>query len=171
MTQRDSFRNTSPRTLRRLLPVLALATLLGPQPAMRTAQAQASVSTDATIPQTALLQPAQLNAMLLAGKKPVVLQVGSHTLFTESHISGSQYAGAAATPEGLTTLRTRVAKLPKDAEIVLYCGCCPWGRCPNIRPAYRQLTGLGYTDVKVLYLAQDFGTDWVNKGFPTERAN
>ena len=171
MTKRKLSRNISPRSLYRLLPVLALATLLGPQVATRTAQAQASVATDAAIPQTALVQPVQLKDRLAAGHKPVILQVGSHTLFTESHIPGSTYAGAAATPEGLATLRTLVAKLPKNAEIVLYCGCCPWGRCPNIRPAYKQLIGLGYTDVKVLYLAQDFGTDWVNKGFPTERAN
>ncbi len=155
--------------LRRLFPALVLCCLPGPHLATRTAQAQSFIATDADIPQAALLQPAELNALLSAGKTTIVLQTGSHTLFTEAHIPGAQYAGAASTPEGLATLRSRVAQLPKAAVIVLYCGCCPWGRCPNIRPAYKQLTGLGYTNVKVLYLAQNFGTDWVDKGFAVQR--
>ena len=52
--------------------------------------------------------------------------------------------------------------------IVLYCGCCPWGRCPNVGPAYKLLLDMGFTRVKVLYLADNFGADWVNKGFPVE---
>ena len=47
--------------------------------------------------------------------------------------------------------------------------CCPWGRCPNIGPAYKQLRGLGFIHVKALYLANDFGDDWVSKGYPVER--
>lgn len=160
------------RTLRRTLTigfVLTLTFLLHPKANAFPATTQASVYPEGTIPQTALIQPAELNGLLVSGKKPTILQTGSHTLFTEAHIPGSQYTGAASTPEGLATLETRVAKMAKNAPIVLYCGCCPWGRCPNIRPAYTRLKGLGYTNVKVLYLAQDFGTDWVSKGFPVER--
>lgn len=159
-------------TIKSLLPILiGISTLLTPvlHAAPFTPAAQASTEPENAIPRQLLLQPAQLNAILQAQGKPLILQIGSHTLFTEAHIPGSEYAGAAATPEGLTTLRIRVAKLPKNAPIVLYCGCCPWGRCPNIRPAYRELHGFGFTNVKVLYLAQDFGTDWANKGFPVER--
>lgn len=160
-----------PMHTRRFLQTLTLTlAVLGSQYLTASAAApQASVEQDNTIPQTAFLQPVQLKDMLVAGRKLTVLQVGSHTLFTEAHIPGSEYAGAAATPEGLATLQTRVARMQKDAPIVLYCGCCPWGRCPNIRPAYKELRGLGYTNVKVLYLAQNFGTDWANRGFPVER--
>jgi thiosulfate/3-mercaptopyruvate sulfurtransferase len=60
-----------------------------------------------------------------------------------------------------------VKSLPHDKLIVLYCGCCPWGHCPNVRPAYHQLNAMGFNHVKVLYIANNFGTDWVDKGYPT----
>jgi thiosulfate/3-mercaptopyruvate sulfurtransferase len=62
-----------------------------------------------------------------------------------------------------------VKALDRSQFIVLYCGCCPWIKCPNIRAAYQQLHSLGFTRVKVLYLATNFGTDWVNKGYPVAR--
>ena len=122
--------------------------------------------TDITIPAEAMLQPAELVQMLNTSAKPLVLQTGSHVLYAEAHIPGSEYAGPTATSAGIEALRARVAGLNKDSLIVIYCGCCPWSRCPNIRPAYQQLQALGFTNVKALYLAQNFGTDWVEKGYP-----
>ena len=70
------------------------------------------------------------------------------------------------TPSGIESLENTVASVPKDKQIVLYCGCCPWNRCPNVGPAYKRLHDLGFTNVKVLYIANNFGDDWVNKGYP-----
>jgi len=64
-------------------------------------------------------------------------------------------------------LRKRVKSLPHTQAIVLYCGCCPWSHCPNIRPAFKELSAMGFSNVKVLYVANNFGTDWVDKGYPT----
>jgi hypothetical protein len=61
-----------------------------------------------------------------------------------------------------------VAPLPRKSFIVLYCGCCPWVRCPNVGPAFKLLRYLGFNNVKVLYLADNLGTDWVDKGYPVE---
>jgi rhodanese-related sulfurtransferase len=118
-----------------------------------------------------LLQPEELNRILQskAADKPLVLQVGSHVLFAESHIAGSEYAGPGSQSAGLDALKQRVAPLSKNTFIVLYCGCCPWTRCPNIAPAFRQLEEMGFTHVKVLYLADNFGADWESKGFPVEQ--
>jgi hypothetical protein len=30
---------------------------------------------------------------------------------------------------------------------------------------------MGFTNVKVLYLADNFGADWADKGFPVEKGN
>lgn len=122
---------------------------------------------DAAIPSTALLQPAELVKMLHASETPLILQVGSHVLYAEAHIPGSEYVGAAGQDSGLQALRDRVRGLKPDRLLVIYCGCCPWNKCPNIRPAYRQLEALGFTRVRVLYLANNFGADWVSKGYPT----
>jgi len=125
-----------------------------------------------SIPQAQLIQPDELNRLLHAGgaDKPLVLQVGSRVLFAEAHIAGAEYAGPGSQPAGLQLLQTRVAPLPHSALIVLYCGCCPWNRCPNIAPAIRLLHSLGFTRVKALYLANNFGADWADKGFPVERS-
>jgi rhodanese-related sulfurtransferase len=126
-----------------------------------------------SIPQAQLIQPEALNHLLQAKgtDKPLLLQVGSHLLFDEAHITGSVYAGAGSQPTGLQQLQSTVATLSKKKAIVLYCGCCPWNRCPNLGPAFKQLQDLGFTNVEVLYLADNLGTDWVAKGYPVERTH
>ena len=113
---------------------------------------------------------------LLSGKassskspKPLLLHVGSHMLYVQAHIPGSEYVGQGNSPEGLQALGARVSKLPKKTPIILYCGCCPWSHCPNVNPAYAALEKLGFTNVKVLYLPYNFGMDWVNKGYPVAK--
>lgn len=126
-----------------------------------------------SIPQAQLIQPEALNR-LLQGKeldKPLLLQVGSHLLFDEAHIPGSVYAGPGSQPAGLQQLQSTLAAVSKKKAIVLYCGCCPWNRCPNLGPAFKQLQDLGFTNVKALYLANNLGADWVAKGYPVERSH
>ncbi|MGA9527089.1 MAG: rhodanese-like domain-containing protein [Terriglobales bacterium] len=116
------------------------------------------------------ITPAELNDILKAtgskDGKPLVFQVGSHMLYEQAHIQGSEYIGAGNTAEGLRALAARVSKLSKGTPIVLYRGCCPWSHCPNVNPAYDALRQLGFRDVKVLYIANNFGADWVDKGYP-----
>ncbi len=117
-----------------------------------------------------LISPEDLAKTLPSSKdKPLMLQVGSHMLFLQAHIPGSEYAGAAATEAGLQQLRKRVESLPRNKFIVLYCGCCPWNHCPNVKPADDALHAMGFTNVKVLYIADNFGTNWVDKGYPTAK--
>jgi hypothetical protein len=139
------------------------------------ADAQASAPLSATtIPEGQLIQPDHLK-MLLAGQvealkaQPFVIQVGSQVFFKQAHIAGSVYAGPGSQAAGLALLEKTVASLPKNKFIVLYCGCCPWGRCPNVGPAYKHLKDLGFTNVNVVYFANNFGDDWVSKGYPTEK--
>jgi thiosulfate/3-mercaptopyruvate sulfurtransferase len=126
-----------------------------------------------SIPQTQLIQPEALNQLLHAkgAGKPLLLQVGSHVLFDQAHITGSEYAGPGSQPAGLQLLQNRVAGLSRKTPIVLYCGCCPWNRCPNLGAAFKQLHDMGFTSVKALYLADNLGTDWVDKGYPVERGH
>ncbi len=125
-----------------------------------------------SIAEAQLIQPPELNRILHDGgaDKPLVLQVGSRVLFTQAHIAGSEYIGPGSQAEGLQQLKSRVAPLSRNTFIVLYCGCCPWNRCPNIAPAVRLLNGLGFIRVKALYLADNFGADWLEKGYPVERS-
>src|SRR5271165_1951290 len=120
------------------------------------------------IPSSRLINPDELVKMLQSAKsdKPLMIQVGSHVLYAQAHIPGSEYIGPAASEAGLQALRKRVDSLPRNQFIVLYCGCCPWSHCPNIKPAEDALHAMGFTNVKVLYIANNFGTDWVDKSYP-----
>ncbi len=105
------------------------------------------------------------------GEKPLMIQVGSHVLYTQAHIPGSEYIGPASSETGLQSLRKRVESLPRNKFIVLYCGCCPWSHCPNVKPADDALHAIGFTNVKILYIASNFGADWVEKGYPVAKGD
>jgi thiosulfate/3-mercaptopyruvate sulfurtransferase len=149
--------------------LIAICVSYGVQVQAQQSAPKPPAQTDTIIPPEAQLQPAELVKMLQGPTKPLVLQTGSHVLYAEAHIPGSEYAGPAGKSEGIEALRERVSGVNKDRLIVIYCGCCPWSRCPNIRPAYEQLRALGYKNVRALYLAQNFGTDWVDKGYPVAK--
>ncbi len=118
-----------------------------------------------------VIQPQDLVSLLhTKGEKLLILNVGPRLLYAQAHIPGAEYMGAASEREGLEHLRARVKSLPRNQSIVLYCGCCPWQHCPNVRPAYREMRALGFTRVQVLYIANNFGADWVDKGYPVTRS-
>ena len=139
--------------------ILAVASVLA-----ITARAQETPANPWTAAQ--VTQPSQLAAKLSKGAKPVILQVGFQVLYKSKHIPGSLYAGPASTPEGLDALKQAVHALPKNADIYLYCGCCPIGKCPNIRPAFATLKAMGFTHLHVVMLPTSFGKDWVAHGYP-----
>jgi thiosulfate/3-mercaptopyruvate sulfurtransferase len=129
----------------------------------------AQIKSAASIPEANLLEPADLADQLKKSNlpKPVILHVGFRNLYAQAHIPGSDYAGPGGDDDGLKSLTERVEKLPKDTSIVIYCGCCPWSRCPNVAAAFAKLKDMGFTQVKVLHIAENFGTDWVDKGYTT----
>ena len=139
--------------------------------AQQTQPAAPPAPADGSIPSAQLLQPEELVPLLnrSGADKPLVFQVGPRVFYAEAHVPGSEYIGAGKEESGLQALRDRVKSLKHDQFIVLYCGCCPWNKCPNVRPAYHQLVSLGFTRVKVMYIADNFGKDWVSKGYPVEK--
>lgn len=126
----------------------------------------------ADVPSSAQIQPDALAKLLQSNstEKPLIIQVGFQKLYQQAHIPGAEYVGAANDGPGIQKLEKRVSSLPENKAIVLYCGCCPWWHCPNVQPAYELLHSMGFTNVKVLYIAQNFGADWVSKGYPTEKS-
>ena len=121
------------------------------------------------IPGGSVVQPQELAQALKSGEKPVILYVGPKQFYVQAHIPGAEDMGAVGQPEGMAKLRARAARLPKDGSVVVYCGCCPWDRCPNIRPAFAELKKLGFSKVRVLYIEKGFGVDWAEKGLPVAK--
>ena len=126
-----------------------------------------------SIPAPRLINPEELVKILQStrGEKPLMIQVGSHVLYEQAHIPGSEYIGPGSSDVGIQQLRKRVETLPRSKFIVLYCGCCPWGHCPNVKPADDALHALGFTNVKVLYISDNFGVNWVDKGYPVAKGD
>jgi hypothetical protein len=120
---------------------------------------------------SALIQPAELVKVLQSAKTQlIILNVGPKMLYLQAHIPGAEYIGPGSDPESIKQLHARAQSLSHTALVVLYCGCCPWSHCPNVVPAYGELQRMGFTNIKVLYIADNLGTDWVYKGYPTVRA-
>lgn len=133
---------------------------------------QARTSSDAhAIDSARLINPEDLVKLLQSskGEKPLVLMVGFHVLYAQAHIPSAEYAGAGSEERGIQQLRKRAEALSRKKLIVIYCGCCPWAHCPNVGPAYKELQSMGFTNVKVLYIADNFGADWISKGYPVEK--
>src|SRR5262245_60994678 len=135
------------------------------------AQSPQASPTMGPAPEAQMMQPEELVEILgkTGAEQPLILMVGPHSFYGEAHIPGSEYIGLGKEESGIEALKERVKDVPHDRFIVLYCGCCPWKMCPNVRPANQELAALGFTRVKMLYIAKNFGTDWVKKGYPVEK--
>ncbi|HVD98455.1 MAG TPA: hypothetical protein VNB90_09655 [Cytophagaceae bacterium] len=116
-------------------------------------------------PSEKLIAPAKLAEVIKDPKatKPVILNVGPTPL-----IKGANYIGAAEDPTNKERLRATVKDLPKNKEIVLYCGCCKLEDCWNIHEADKIMSSMGFTNYKILNMPEDFTVDWYNKGYPME---
>jgi hypothetical protein len=119
-------------------------------------------------PKGDLLAPAGLAKEIQSASPPTVVSVAFPVLYHSRRILHAVGAGPGSKPEGLEELKQAVAKLPKDADIVIYCGCCPMAKCPNIRPAYRTLKQMRFTRVRVLDIPTNMHTDWFGKSYPSE---
>jgi hypothetical protein len=100
-----------------------------------------------------------------------IIYVGVRTLYEGAHIPGAMFRGPGSKEEGIADLKKFAATLPKDSKVVIYCGCCPLDRCPNLRPAFSALRDMGFTHLRVLILPISFASDWVEKGYPIQRGS
>jgi hypothetical protein len=117
----------------------------------------------------ALIQPSELAPVIESkGAHPAIFYTGPNVLFRSKHIPGAVFTGPGSNAAGLALLKQEAGKLPRDREVVIYCGCCPWDRCPNIQPAMDVLKELGFTKVKALYLPTGFKADWIDRSYPVE---
>ena len=109
-----------------------------------------------------LLEPSSLAEDLRSGKKqPLIFSVGPGAV-----IPGSIQIGMTKEKENLQKLEQQIKKLPKDKPIVIYCGCCPFDHCPNVRPAIQMLKDLKFTHYQLLNLPHNIKQDWIAKGYP-----
>ena len=122
-------------------------------------------------PDSETLQPANLAKMLTDKyvSLPTVVFVGFRSLYVGGHVPDAAFHGTPSTEQGLAELKSWAASLPRDKDLVIYCGCCPLDKCPNIRPAYTALKNMGFKKIRVLLLPTSFAADWAEKGYPIQK--
>ncbi|HEY2647595.1 MAG TPA: rhodanese-like domain-containing protein [Puia sp.] len=110
-----------------------------------------------------LMAPADLAAMISGpgANIPIIICVGPGAL-----IKGSLDMGPAQEKENIEKLKQQLSKMRRDTEIVIYCGCCPFEHCPNIRPAFTLLNEMKFSNAHLLNIEHNIKTDWVAKGYP-----
>ncbi|MCX6155281.1 MAG: rhodanese-like domain-containing protein [Candidatus Kapabacteria bacterium] len=109
-----------------------------------------------------LMAPSELNKIINNSKaaKTYIFSIGFQSI-----IKNSIDIGAGMDKANINKLKLQLKKLPKDANIVIYCGCCPFKNCPNVRPVFNLLNEMGFKNHKLLDLPQNIKVDWIDKGY------
>ena len=113
--------------------------------------------------QQQLLEPAALAKTITSSKSPQPL---IYCIGPQAVIKNSIEIGSTQNKDNLRNFKQQISRLPKDANIVIYCGCCPFDVCPNIRPAVNLLNEMKFKNFKLLNLAHNIKADWIDHGYP-----
>lgn len=84
-------------------------------------------------------------------------------------IKGAVTIGAVEDARNLAKLTEYLKDVPKNKQVVIYCGCCPLSVCPNLKPAYNVLKEMKFKNYKILKLTHDLQEDWIDKGYPIQQ--
>ena len=109
-----------------------------------------------------LIEPSELaDAIIIKNNIPVIISVGPGAI-----IPNSIDVGMTSNKESLDSLKNQLNGLARNQKIVIYCGCCPFDHCPNVRPAINVLKQMNFTNYFLLDLPHNIKIDWIEKGYP-----
>jgi len=112
-----------------------------------------------------LIEPSELAQVLQSGKDlPVIISVGPGAT-----IPHSIDIRMVKEQENLKKFKKELSTVPKETKIVIYCGCCPFDHCPNVRPAIAVLKDMKFTTYRLLNLPNNIKADWIDKGYPVSK--
>ena len=109
-----------------------------------------------------LMEPGRLATLLKdpKAKKPLIYNIG-----VVEDIPGALNMGGVSEQANLIKFKKAISTLSKTSSVVVYCGCCPFTRCPNIRPAFLAMQQAGLKNGRLLNLPTNIKTDWISKGY------
>ncbi len=112
-----------------------------------------------------LVEPSELaNDLTVKNDLPIIISVGP-----SATIPNSISIGMVNNKKGLQKLKEQLNHLSKSKRIIVYCGCCPFEHCPNVRPAIDILKEMKFTNYYLLNLPHNIKKDWIDKGYPTSK--
>jgi hypothetical protein len=112
-----------------------------------------------------LMEPAVLAAALKLPPRsqPLIIDVGPAGV-----IKNARETGPVHEQKGMQKFTELLKDVPRSREVVIYCGCCPFAKCPNVRPAFQALLDMGFSSPRLLDLSHNLKADWIDKGYPLE---
>jgi thiosulfate/3-mercaptopyruvate sulfurtransferase len=110
-----------------------------------------------------LMDPGELARIISdpLAHQPVLLSIGPAAV-----IKNSIDIGPTQDKANLEKLRVELDKLSRTSDVVIYCGCCPFKNCPNVRPAFSLMNEMKFERHKLLNLSRNIKVDWIDKGYP-----
>ena len=112
-----------------------------------------------------LIEASKLAQVLQSAKDlPIIISVGPGAT-----IPHSIDIGMVKEQENLDKFKKELSTVPKETKIVIYCGCCPFDHCPNVRPAIEVLRDMKFTNYQLLNLPNNIKADWIDKGYPVSK--
>ena len=116
--------------------------------------------------QDQLIEPSALAVILndSSAKQPLVYSIGFG-----GGIKNSIVEGPVKDSVNLLKWKNELENLPRNTNIIIYCGCCPFVHCPNIRPAFALLNEMKFTHPQLLNIEHNIKTDWIDKGYPVAK--
>lgn len=111
--------------------------------------------------QSELLAPSALAGQIKEGHAPLIFNIGA-----VEDIKTARHIGPVSDANNLAKFKEAISSLKKSDLVVIYCGCCKLPKCPNVRPAYKELRAQGFTNIRVLDLETNLKTNWIAMGYP-----
>lgn len=110
-----------------------------------------------------LMEPSRLSDLIKSKspETPLIVCIGP-----SASIPGSLDFGPGKESSSLIKMRTTIGGNDKNKPVLIYCGCCPFKDCPNIRPAFSLLKNMGFQKPLLLNISNNMKTDWIDKGYP-----
>jgi hypothetical protein len=112
-----------------------------------------------------LIEPSEL-ANIITNKKDSIVIVSVGPFNT---IPNAINIGMVSEKGGLEKFKTQLNAIDRNKTIVIYCGCCPYEHCPNVRPALDALKQMNFTNYYLLDLPNNIKINWIDKGYPVTK--
>jgi hypothetical protein len=112
-----------------------------------------------------LIEPSYLAQVINSHQNlPVIISVGPGAI-----IPNSIEVGMAKEKANQAALKEKLKLYSRKTKVVIYCGCCPFEKCPNVRPALEVLREMKFTNYYLLDLPHNLKQDWIDKGYPVNK--